>query len=122
MERIDRVAKPANFTDFLKQPRRHSATQNIGEHLQTVRGGIALLHAFETDGNMHLLEIALLDAGAADELRRLRRGRSRTIERRETALHFLDDSLVVHRTGSADDHVGALVVTRQVRAELLAVE
>ena len=71
---------------------------------------------------MRLFEVARLDAGAADEARRLRRRRLGAGKAREAPLDFRHDGLVLDRACRRDHHLGAAIVASEIGGEPRAVE
>ena len=71
---------------------------------------------------MHLLEIALLDAGAAGKARLLGRRCARPGEAVKPPLGLADHVLVANRAGGRDHHAGRPVVAGQIGAQALGVE
>src|SRR5262249_42317034 len=67
-------------------------------------------------------EITGLDAGAADEARRLGRRRSRTVEARKPPFNLVHDRLVVDRAGGRDHHVRSAVVAGGGGGDTRAIE
>ena len=122
VEGVDRVAESAVLAHFLEQPRRHAAAEHTGENLQVVQLLVAHRQSLQGQCDMHLLEIARLDPGAAAETRRFGRRCGRTDEAGEAFLGFGDDSLVLDGAGGSHQHVGRAIVACEVGAQARGIE
>ncbi len=71
---------------------------------------------------MNLLEIALLDMGAAAEPRRLGRRTARTVERGEFLFHLGEHGLMIDGAGRGDDDVRRFIIACEILAQLGIVE
>src|SRR5689334_22824794 len=78
--------------------------------------------AMHGERDVNLLEIARLDAGAANEARWFRRNGSRPGETRESAFHFHYHGSMLNGACRYDDHVGTAIVTSQIGAKTRAIE
>ncbi|QTK79369.1 hypothetical protein AT6N2_C1661 [Agrobacterium tumefaciens] len=124
MEGIDRVAQAPGLAHFLKQARRHAATENIGEDLRTVEIAGVVGLALETEQDLRIHEVAGLADFPAGIDRLFHHGRCRRHQRqrRKALLDLLHEAFMIDSACRDDEDAVRRIVAREIVPDLAARE